>query len=305
VPLTEHVALVSLTDQIALRDLMRAAAAVQKQVTRDFQPFWGVPATVDAFADLQSIPSDYRPVVIFGDASDLTGHLEFAVGEERAAALIAEFRAGELQGLHLNAYTRQPFALIELSDSWTATASHETLEMLTNPSGNALRAAAHPLTHNLRVNYLLEICDPCMPAWYLVNGLPVSDFCTPRFFDPVRADAGRYSFTGEIEHPMQILHGGYVSWLDPRDSTVYALTGGSRQPIALFGVEELARSSAPLRTLVDTDPRTPRLPVDGMRPARTSIAGLGGFEGTLEASQRTALSTAEALASLVTERDDW
>jgi hypothetical protein len=295
--------LVALTDEIALRDLMRASAAVQKQVTRDFLPFWGLPATVDAFADLLSIPPDYRPVVIFGDPSDLAGHLEFAVGQERAAALISEFRAGELQGLHLNAFTRQPFALIEMSDSWTVTVSHETLEMLTNPSGNTLRAAAHPLTPDVRVNYLLEICDPCMPAWYLVNGLPVSDFCTPRFFDPVRADVGRYSFTGEIEHPMQILDGGYVSWLDPRDSTVYALAGGSQQPMALFGIEELARSSAPLRTLVDTDPRTPRLPTGEMRLARTSIAGLGGFEGALAASQSTAIATAEALASLATERD--
>ena len=39
-----------------------------------------------------------------------------------------------------------------------------------------------------------------MPGdWYPVNGVPVSDFYTPRYFEPVRTDGTRYSFTGEIE----------------------------------------------------------------------------------------------------------
>ena len=63
VPLTDHVAIVSLTSDIPTRDLLRAAAAVQKQITRDFTPFWGLRATVDAFEDLESVPSDYHPVV--------------------------------------------------------------------------------------------------------------------------------------------------------------------------------------------------------------------------------------------------
>jgi hypothetical protein len=303
VPLTEHVALVSLTDEIATRDLMRVSAAVQTQLTRDFVPFWGLPATIDAFADLLSIPSDYWPVVIFGDVEELAGRLGSAIGEERAMTLLAGFDANRFQGLHLNAYTRQPFALVQVSESWPVTVSHEALEILSNPSGNAMRAAAHPLTTDVRVNYLLEICDPCMPAWYLVNGIPVSDFCTPRFFDPVRFGPGRYSFTGEIAYPMEILDGGYVSWIDPRDSTLYMLAGGSREPMRLFGIEDLARGSTPLRTLVDTDPRTPRLSQEELHEAGTSISGLGGFEGVLDASRSTAVAIAQSLVSLASEGD--
>ena len=92
-PLTDHVALVSLTNDIPSKELMvlQAAAAIQKQMTRDFSPYWGLAATVDAFDDLVTVPSDYYPVVLFGDAEELVGRLEFALGAERTARLIDDF----------------------------------------------------------------------------------------------------------------------------------------------------------------------------------------------------------------------
>ena len=60
--------------------------------------------------------------------------------------------------------------------------------MIADPFGNRLVAAMHPLDPRQRVKYLLEICDPCQAMWYPVNGVPVSDFYTPRYFDPVAVD---------------------------------------------------------------------------------------------------------------------
>jgi hypothetical protein len=40
------------------------AAALQKQVTRDFGPVWQITGTVDAFETLETVPVDYWPVVI-------------------------------------------------------------------------------------------------------------------------------------------------------------------------------------------------------------------------------------------------
>ena len=101
------------------------------------------------------------------------------------------------------------------------TLSHEVLEMITDPFGNRLIAAAHPLDRDQRVRYLLEVCDPCQTVWYPVNGVPVADFFTPRYFDPVRVDRSRYSFTGALEYPLEIMEGGYLSWIDPEDSGLY------------------------------------------------------------------------------------
>src|SRR4051812_2375001 len=45
--LTAHVALVSDTDTVSKQEITCVAAALDKQVTGDFGPLWGVRATVD------------------------------------------------------------------------------------------------------------------------------------------------------------------------------------------------------------------------------------------------------------------
>jgi hypothetical protein len=299
VPLTDHVALVSLTGDVSSRSLMQVAAAIQKQVARDFAPIWGLHATVDAFDDLDSVPSDYHPVVVFGDDPDeLVGQLSFAIGEQNAARLLDLFEGDRLEGLHLSDLTRQPFSLVAASETWSVTASHEVLEMLSDPFGNRLRAAAHPTDPEQRVRYLLEVCDPCQSMWYSVNGWPVTDFYTPEYLDPVRLDGGRYSFTGELKYPLHILDGGYLTWIDPSDSGLYQLQGDESEPVLLFGLMELARTNEPLRTLVDTNPRTPRTNAASLRPASSAPASSGSYRAVLEASEGTALRVREAIASL-------
>jgi hypothetical protein len=300
VPLTDHVAIVSLTSDIPTRDLLRASAAVQKQITRDFAPYWGLPATVDAFDDLPSVPSDYRPVVLFGDPDEVKGKLDIALDPEYAAQLIDDFERDRLTGLHLNAFTRQPFALVQASETWSVTLRHEIIEMVVDPYGNRLVAAMHPLDPEQRVKYLVEVCDPCQAMWYPVNGVPVSDFYTPRFFDPVWVGSGRYSYTGAIEHPLQILEGGYLSWIDPADSALYQLAAGEQAPTLLADLQQLARSTAPLRTVVDTNSATPQLTGASLRPASSAASAPGAYGAVLEASEGSALRTAEALVSLAT-----
>ena len=298
-PLTDHVAIVSLTSEVSTRSLLQAAAAVQKQVTRDFAPFWGLRATVDAFEDLSSVPSDYRPVVIFGDTDELVGRLEFAIGEQQAARLIDDFERDRLAGLHLNTYTREPFALVAVTEAWSVGLSHEVLEMIADPFGNRLVAAAHPRDPRQRVKYLVEVCDPCQAMWYPVNGVPVSDFYTPRFFDPVQVDRSRYSFTGALELPLQILDGGFLSWIDPSDSGLYQIGAADTEAVLLADLDELVRSTAPLRTIVDA--RTPPLTRDTLRPATTAAAAANAYDAVLEAAEGAALRTREALFSLASE----
>ncbi len=97
-PLTDHVALVSLTRDIPTRLVLQAAAAIQKQITRDFTPYWGLRVTVDAFEDLESVPSDYHPIVIFSASEELVGTLEYAIGEERTADIVDDFERGTPDG---------------------------------------------------------------------------------------------------------------------------------------------------------------------------------------------------------------
>jgi hypothetical protein len=298
--LTDHIALVSLSRDISTRSLLQASAALQKQLTRDFNPIWGLRATVDTFEDLSSVPSDYHPIVLFSDSEELVGQLEVAIGPELMARLVDDFERDRLTGLHLNAFTRQPFALVEASDAWSVTLSHEMLEMIADPYGNRLIAAAHPLDKRQRVKYLLEVCDPCQAVWYPVNGVPVSDFYTPRYFDPVGIDGGRYSFTGQITRPLEILENGYLSWIDPKDSGLYTLTAGDSAPVQVASLLELARSTAPLRTVVDTNSRTPQLSWSILQATSNAVAAGSAYDAVNEASQGAGLRTATAVVSLAT-----
>ena len=90
-----------------------------------------------------------------------------------------------------------------MSDSWSLTALHEMLEMLADPFGNRLVPGQSPKPDQGRVEFLVEVCDPSEADefGYTVNDILVSDFYTPHFFDPVKADGVRYSFTGAITEP--------------------------------------------------------------------------------------------------------
>ncbi|WP_369244597.1 hypothetical protein [Streptomyces sp. R41] len=191
--LITHLALVSETDQITPSQLTRVAAALQKQATRDFDPIWKIPATVDAFDRLKDVPVGYWPMIVRDDI------------QQSGAA-----------GVHLD-NNGQPFSLIEYSDSWSLTASHEMLEMLGDPGGNRLVAGQSPKADQGVVEFLVEVADPSEAPenGYTINGLLMSDFFTPHFYDPVAAPGVRYSFTGKLDGPRKILPGGYISWHDP------------------------------------------------------------------------------------------
>lgn len=188
-----HIAVVTETPAIDFNQISRVSAALQKQVSRDLAPIWDIRATVDAFATLEDVPIDYWPIII----SD-------------------NIPAPGASGIHLDK-DGQPFALVQNSPTWTLTASHECLEMLCDPTGNKVRAGPSPDPRQGRVLFLLEVCDPSEASAfaYTVNGVTVSDFYTPNYFDPVVAAGVRYSFTGALRQPRQVLKGGYISWHDP------------------------------------------------------------------------------------------
>jgi hypothetical protein len=193
--LIRQLALVSESKLIPHSDVLKVSAAIQKQATRDLGPIWDVAATIDAFETLEDVPVGYWPMRVMDDI------------QVDGAAGIHEDKDG------------QPFALITASsdlNTWSLTTSHEAFEMLVDPFGNRVIASDSPKSDQGRVSILVEVCDPSEAADYAysVNGILVSDFYTPNFFDPVKAPGVRYSYTGALTAPRQVLSGGYLSWQD-------------------------------------------------------------------------------------------
>jgi hypothetical protein len=193
--LIKQVAVVSLSPQVPPATVMRMSAALQKQATRDLAPIWEVSATVDAFDSLGQVPVGSWPIIIGGNVPPGAG------------------------GFHTDK-NGQPLAIVRASSDINVlcqTCSHEMIEMLVDPFGSRFVPGDSPMPNQGRVNFLVEACDPSEAAefGYTINNLLVSNFYTPHFFDPVQSAGVRYSFTGAITEPRQVLQGGYLSWQDP------------------------------------------------------------------------------------------
>jgi hypothetical protein len=207
-----HIGLVPADDGIVdAPELLRVAAALQMQLTRDFEPVWQTPAVLSAFTSLDQLPPACLPLIIV-PPDDLD------------------------PGVHAFHTTVKgtPIGLVEArEEGWSLAASHELLEMVCDPQGKRramgdsiadshLREVARDYQHNLpqgQVAYLLEICDPCQDVYYIVNGFQVSDFVFPRYYAPGDTQCGCYSFTGRVKRPREILNGGYITWYTSDDET--------------------------------------------------------------------------------------
>ncbi len=197
-----QIGLVDTTGHIDAALIRATAAALNMQVARDVAPFWAVHASVFVLPDPTHVPPGVWPV-----------------------RLVAELPPPE-GGFHLTRHN-QPFAKVKAtpdSDHWTKEASHEVIEMLVDPSGNRLKASRSIEIVDGRIQdgpgefeYLVEACDPCESAQcaYSIQGIAVSDFITPNFYDPLATPGTRYSFTGALNAPRQVAPGGYISWIDP------------------------------------------------------------------------------------------
>jgi len=222
-----QVGLVDTTGKINPDLVQAAAAALNVQVTRDLTQFWNVQATVQYLPSTAKVPSGVWPV-----------------------QLVASLPPGE-GGFHLDKHN-QPYAQVIATpndDTWTIDASHETIEMLIDPSGNKMQSSvAIEIVGNKvqdgtgQFNYLVEACDPCEANGYgyTIQGVLVSDFITQRYYDPIVTPGTRYSFTGALTAPRQMLPGGYISfvneeadewqqilWVDPNSPPTLKVLGSA------------------------------------------------------------------------------
>lgn len=194
-----HVALVDATGTIDPAELAEVAGALNEQVQADIAPAWKVAATVGAYP--QAPTGTWR--IELRETVELKG----------AAGFHSDDRG-------------QPFAQVALSaGNWTVTASHELVEMLVDPFGSRVHGAAPPPGWeggSKRVNYVMEPGDPCEEIEYPVGGVPMSDFVLPSYYRSTpRGPLAAYSHTGAVTEPLQILDGGYVSFLDPTTGEIW------------------------------------------------------------------------------------
>lgn len=204
-----RIAIVPYEDELAGElkpDLDLVGNAIQRQVSEHLEPAWGASAIVSAFPTLDDVPEGYATVAITKQELPL-GHGGFHYPDGGAGALV------------------------HYRDGWTIAVSHELLEMIADPLGVRYvygpsladrnpDAAENPARDKTGaqglVRYLVELCDPVEGNAYIIDGIAVSDFVFPAFYDD-GSKCDRYSFTYAAQGPFQLADGGYISWTVERD----------------------------------------------------------------------------------------
>jgi len=178
--------------------LSQIASAIERQLFEHYAPFWeSSGAHVAFYSDLKTVPKNAVVIAIF-DNSDQPGALGYhdVTPDGRPYARIFWIPIKNSGG-----------SLFQDSNSLSVTISHEILEVIGDPYASFWAAQ-----YSTNMLYALELCDAVESESYFIDGIAVSNFVGPRFFD--ENGAGPYDWLGQQEgghvtKPFQTLLGGY------------------------------------------------------------------------------------------------
>jgi hypothetical protein len=186
--------------------------ALQKQVTDEFQAYWELDCTLSFLSKDQPLAQGWWQIAVT-DNPDQAGALGYHELTSQGAPL------GKI------------FAQLDLDtgSSWTATLSHELLEMLADPWINWCAVGTDSKI------YALEVCDAVEAdnLGYFIDGVLVSDFVTPSWFEPTCAD--RMDFKQHLAKELELARGGYISIFDPPNGWTQVTAKGKGGPRILPG----------------------------------------------------------------------
>ena len=94
---------------------------------------------------------------------------------------------------------------LENHDLVSVSASHELVEMLVDPAINLMTTGPDP-----RTIYAYESADPVEASSFKVDGIPMTDFVYPSYFEDFhKSGSVQFDRMKKIRRPFQILSGGY------------------------------------------------------------------------------------------------
>jgi hypothetical protein len=166
-------------------DLDKLIAAMQAYVSQYVTPVWGTPAKL--VKSNSFIKGAWA--IVFLDNADAPGALAY--------------HDLTPDGLPIS----KVFVKTTLDDGElvSVSASHELVEMLVDPAINMMTTGPDPKTI-----YAYESADPVESLTFNVNGIPMSDFVYPAYFEAFHKPGSvRCDQLNKVTKPFQILSGGY------------------------------------------------------------------------------------------------
>jgi len=94
---------------------------------------------------------------------------------------------------------------LDNGDLVSVSASHELVEMLVDPAINMMTTGPDP-----KVMYAYESADPVEQLSFNVNGIPMTDFVYPAYFEAFHKPGSvQFDRLKKVKKPFEILSGGY------------------------------------------------------------------------------------------------
>jgi hypothetical protein len=163
----------------------KLTTALQKCFDQHFLPVWGYP--VKLYNTKVAKPTDWQFVYLDdADAADALGYHELT---------------------HKGQPISKIFVKTTLADGElvSVTACHELFEMVIDPVANLWAEAADG------TEYAYEMCDPVEEDTFLVDGIQMSNFLCPSWFEPFKHPPGtKFDHLGLLTKPFSMTKGGYV-----------------------------------------------------------------------------------------------
>ncbi len=192
---------INLSTSLSQASAQQIVSALAIQVAQDFAPAWGRNALLYLAPAGQKVPTPGYWTIGFFDNSDQAG----ALGYHDITA----------EGLPLGKIFVE--TTLSAGDLVSVTASHETLEMLADPDINLTAEFDDPMGAPAKF-YAYEVCDACEDDGfgYLINGVTVSDFVFPAYFEQFQSTnpGAQFDHRKHVSEPFSILSGGYMGVLD-------------------------------------------------------------------------------------------
>lgn len=163
----------------------KLTAALQKCFDLHFLPVWGYPVTL--YNTKTPKPTDWQ--FVYFDNADAAGAL----------------------GYHDITKDGQPVSKVfvkttrDAGEVVSVTACHELFEMVIDPIANLWAEA------NSGTEYAYEMSDPVEEDTFLVDGIQMSNFVHPAWFEPFKHPPGtKFDHLGLLKAPFSLTKGGYV-----------------------------------------------------------------------------------------------
>jgi hypothetical protein len=166
-------------------DFDKLIAAMQRYVDAYVAPVWGTPAKL--VKSTGYVKNAWA--MVFLDDADQPGALAYHDLTPDGLPQSKVFVRTTLQN----------------GDQVSVSASHELVEMLVDPAINMMTTGPEDGTF-----YAYESADPVEALSFKVNGIPMSDFVHPSYFEGFRkAGSVPFDHMKKVKRPFQILAGGY------------------------------------------------------------------------------------------------